>query len=391
MKESGASISSRFGLELVDGGRWAGSQTNQETALESDRRISAQSDYIEYPPWLTLHAGTEAMLTFAVDASGMLRHIDSVPNGKQCGCVCPACGESLIARQGAVRAHSFAHDSGAECRWAQETVLHRLAKQLIAQRGEFAVPGLKVVVERQAPGLPVRAQASLPGRTIYPQSVTLEHLLFTVRPDVVLSLGERKLLVEIAVTHKVDQSKLAKLRELGHAAVEIDLTRRRPATIGQLSAVLFGQDDRKKWLVNAKEAELRRRLEAECEERYQQQVREQAALEERIAHNRALENQRLANFPIVPAIASSAKPTLPGVRYATSGGALVLYKHADDSVRITIEGHLGVLREALERLSYGHSDGGHVMTKSAWARLVSQFGQQFGSITNNYYAPQNEE
>lgn len=107
------------------------------------------------------------------------------------------------------------------------------------------------------------------GRTIRPDSVTLEHLLFTVRPDVVLVFGGRKLLVEIAVTHKVDQAKLVKLRELGHAAVEIDLTRQRPATIEQLSAVLFGQDDRKKWLVNAKEKELRRKVSAECEELYQ--------------------------------------------------------------------------------------------------------------------------
>ncbi|WP_354681979.1 hypothetical protein [Cupriavidus necator] len=153
-----------------------------------------------------------------------------------------------------------------------------------------------------------------------------------------------------------------------------------PQETGQ--AHLFDQDDRKKWLVNAKETERRQQAGGGMRE---------AALEARLAHNRALENQRLANLPIVPAVASSAKPILPGVRYASSSGAPVLYKHADDSARITIEGHVGVLREALERLSYGHSDGGYVMTKSAWARLVSQFGQQFGTITNNYYSPSNEE
>ncbi len=76
--------------------------------MESDPRAHALTDLIEYPPSLTLHAGNEAMLTFALDASGLLRHIDAVPNGKACGCVCPACGESLVARQGVVRAHSFA-------------------------------------------------------------------------------------------------------------------------------------------------------------------------------------------------------------------------------------------------------------------------------------------
>lgn len=85
-----------------------------------------------------------------------------------------------------------------------------------------------------------------------------------------------------------------------------------------------------------------------------------------------------------PSYCIQRQTDLAGVRYATSAGALVLYKHADDSMRITIEGHLGILREALERLSSGYSDGGYVMTKSTWARLVSQFGQQFGTITNNY-------
>lgn len=340
--------------------------------MDSDPRVQPPTDLIEYPPSLTLHTGNEAMLTFGVDVRGVLRHIDSVSNGKQCGCVCSACGEPLIARQGAVLAHSFAHDSGAECRWAQETVLHRLAKYLIAQRGEFAVPEVNVKVERPAPGVPVRAEGSLPARTIRPDSVTLEHLMFTVRPDVVLELGGRKLLVEIAVTHKVDQVKLAKLRELGHAAVEIDLTRRRPATIEQLAAVLFGQDDRKKWLVNPKADKLRRKLEAECEKRCQQQEREYEALQERLAQERTLENQRLAM-----AMASRAKPPLPSKRYKVRGGALVSYKQPRGTVRITIEGDPGALCKALERQSLTYGADGYLMMEETWARFVREFSQQF--------------
>lgn len=57
----------------------------REAVLDSDPRVHAPTDLIEYPPSLTLHSGNEAMLTFALDASGVLRHIDSVPNGKACG------------------------------------------------------------------------------------------------------------------------------------------------------------------------------------------------------------------------------------------------------------------------------------------------------------------
>jgi hypothetical protein len=332
--------------------------------------VQAPPDRIEYPPSLTLHGGNEAMLTFGLDAKGVLRHVDSVPNGKQCGCVCPACGESLIARQGAVLAHSFAHDSGADCRWAHETVLHHLAKYLIAQRAEFAVPEMNVSVERSAAGQ-VRVERLLPAQTIRPDSVSLEHWIFTLRPDVVLELGGRKLLVEIAVTHKVDHVKLAKLRELGHATVEIDLTRHRPATIEQLSAVLFGQDERKKWLVNPKADKLRRKLAEECEKLCQERQSEYEAQLERLAQERTLENQRLA-----AAMASHSKPTLQGKRYTVTGGALVLHQQPRNTVRITIEGDPGALCKVLERRSLTYGVEGYLMMKDDWARFLWEFGHQ---------------
>ncbi len=351
-------------------------------------------DELVYPPALTLHGGAEAMLTFALDGSGALRHVDAVPNGKQCGCICPACKEPLIARQGIVRAHSFAHDSGAECRWAHETVLHHLAKALIAKRGEFAVPGVDVVVERQGPVIPIRARGSLPGRTIYPQSVTLECLLFDVRPDVVITYGDRLLLVEIAVTHKVGPSKLARLRELGHAAIEIDLSRERPATVGELAAVLFGGDPRKKWLVNRKQDELLARLEAQCEAEYQKQREETRAFEARVAAQRSTEVSVVHRFQAQSAEtlreaepSLAARPPLRGVRYAVSGGALVLYNGADNYLRIAIEGNPEALREVVERLSSRTDAIGYVITKSAWARLVSEQSHRFGTITNNYELP----
>lgn len=328
---------------------------------------SEPGDPTEYPPSLTLHAGSEGMLTFGLDANGVLRHIDSVPNGKQCRCVCPACGEPLIARQGAMLSHSFAHDSGAECRWAQETVLHRLAKQLIAERGEFAVPGMTVTVLRPAPGRPVKVEDSLPPRTVHPDSVTLELLLFPVRPDVVLELRGRKLLIEIAVTHKVGPEKLARLNELGFAAVEIDLSRRRPATIEELAAVLFGQDDRKKWLVNPKADKLRRKLEAECEKLCEQREREFEASQARLAGERARENQKLAT-----AMASRVKAMVPSKRYAVRGGALVAYRQARGTVLITIEGDPGRLCKALERVSFASGDNGYVLANAVWAQFVRE-------------------
>jgi len=72
-------------------------------------------------------------LTYALDAGGKLVHVDSVPNGKACGCFCSFCGEPLQAKQGTKRRHHFSHISGTECEAAYESMLHLLAKEKIQE------------------------------------------------------------------------------------------------------------------------------------------------------------------------------------------------------------------------------------------------------------------
>lgn len=71
-------------------------------------------------------------LKYAIDTTGKLIGVDDVPNGKKCGCFCPACKEPLMAKnQGNKRVHHFAHQSGTECAYAFESMLHLLAKEKI--------------------------------------------------------------------------------------------------------------------------------------------------------------------------------------------------------------------------------------------------------------------
>ena len=68
-------------------------------------------------------------LTYANDSKGNLVYVDDVAKGFSCGCVCPSCGEKLIAKNGgSKRIHHFAHASGNDCETAYETMLHQLAK-----------------------------------------------------------------------------------------------------------------------------------------------------------------------------------------------------------------------------------------------------------------------
>ena len=59
----------------------------------------------------------------------------------------------------------------------------------------------------------------------YPiESAKVERKTGTIIPDVIVQVSGHRLLVEVTVTHGVDDAKLTKIRELGLSCLEIDLT-----------------------------------------------------------------------------------------------------------------------------------------------------------------------
>ena len=80
-------------------------------------------------------------LLFAYDATGALVHIDTVPNGNSCGCICPGCKQPLIAKNGGQKLiHHFAHKKGA-CRWAVETTVIMIARGILEEHKTMTVSG----------------------------------------------------------------------------------------------------------------------------------------------------------------------------------------------------------------------------------------------------------
>ena len=69
----------------------------------------------------------------ALNEEGKSVFIDDVPNGKNCGCHCKECGGNLIARQGNIKAHHFAHASGNDSIKCSMTALHLLAEEIICE------------------------------------------------------------------------------------------------------------------------------------------------------------------------------------------------------------------------------------------------------------------
>ena len=83
---------------------------------------------------------------YAFNENNELVHIDDVDNGLSCNCVCPCCGEKMIAKNGGkIKDHHFAHSSGTDCIGYKETLLHIWSKQIIEEYKTFTIPQYKSV------------------------------------------------------------------------------------------------------------------------------------------------------------------------------------------------------------------------------------------------------
>lgn len=158
--------------------------------------------------------------------AGRLVFISEVQRGLACDCTCVQCGRPLVARKGDVRQHHFAHHEATECGGGAETILHLLAKEMFGQFSTLSIPPYRLTLKRKTPsGVTVRKDfAVCRGGAIGIQGVETERLEAGVRPDIVVLSGKKRLLIEIAVTHKVGRGKLRRLRRLNLPAIEIRLS-----------------------------------------------------------------------------------------------------------------------------------------------------------------------
>lgn len=152
----------------------------------------------------------EKVFKYAFNQEGRLVYIDSVPNGKNCGCVCPYCGNELIAKNnGQYRAKHFAH-KGEICAKYHETTLHQLAKEIIKEEKTVMLTAYKTL---------------RPGR-IHFKEVEIEERkdLSSLQPDCVGITNEGiRIHIEIFVTHKVDERKKEKIEKNDINSMEIEI------------------------------------------------------------------------------------------------------------------------------------------------------------------------
>ena len=184
---------------------------------------------------------------------GRLLHISEVPRGLACGCMCPACGDRLVARQGSLREHHFAHAAGKDCRTAVETAFHLAAKEILASRKEIVLPSVEIQFHFHR-----YRDSGDKSLTIAPEgryqltSVALERRLTNIVPDVLAHVEDRPLLIEVRVTHGIEEQKLARIQNLDMSTVEIDLSAApRDLPWKDLEELVVESGTHKQWIYNA--------------------------------------------------------------------------------------------------------------------------------------------
>lgn len=155
------------------------------------------------------HSSTTPLLYALKD--GHLVGIDDVANGSRCGCVCPKCGEKLVARNGGTQMqHHFAHSSDSTCMGSAETALHLLAKEVLQKTRRLMLPDYD----------------GYKGTTMLFDEIVLEEWQedSCLRPDCIGVKYGHRLWIEIKVNHAVDEDKLRYIREHKQGCVEIDFS-----------------------------------------------------------------------------------------------------------------------------------------------------------------------
>ena len=140
-------------------------------------------------------------LPAALDSEDKLVLVDKALPGEVYNC--PACKEIVIAKKGQKKVHHFAHKSGSNCQYGYQTSVHLMAKEIIEKTHRIIIPGRgKVDVDE----------------------VIVETKLGSIIPDILVICDGKKYIIEVLVTHQVDDEKKEKIKVLDISAIEVNLS-----------------------------------------------------------------------------------------------------------------------------------------------------------------------
>lgn len=208
---------------------------------------------------------------------GRLIHISDLTieeRGLKCNCYCPSCGDKLMTRMGEQNINHFAH-SNSDCKNGVESALHLWAKELIKNANQIIIPRLAIEysevdtreVDIQLEGTTekfkprtdwkygdVRIHEVCKARFIKFDKVDEEVNLGDIIPDLLAKVNGTPLIIEVAATHYVDDTKKAKIINKNISAFEIDLSKCikniNKLSKKEIANIILSDPDNKKWIYN---------------------------------------------------------------------------------------------------------------------------------------------
>lgn len=156
--------------------------------------------------------------------------------GLKCKCNCLVCGMPLNAKLGDINEWHFAHANN--CEGTLETALHLFAKEVLIKNKIITIPEVKVFYSESSTKVSdlrylygnyyqyenLISKFISKSKKINFDRVEDEKVIDDIKPDIVLHSGDKKLLVEVKVTHSIDYYKEEKIIKKDLSTIEIDLS-----------------------------------------------------------------------------------------------------------------------------------------------------------------------
>jgi hypothetical protein len=152
--------------------------------------------------------------------------VENVANGLDCNCYCAGCGGRFVAVQNVQTPH-FRHHNCDDCGGSFETAVHLMAKQVLVETRTLMLPYLKVRPEKKLwkGGSFVTQEIFVVERQRYHFDRVEDEVRMDGRiPDIVMWKGDRRLLVEIVVTHGICEEKLNWIRENDFPTIAVNMS-----------------------------------------------------------------------------------------------------------------------------------------------------------------------
>ena len=176
------------------------------------------------------------IFSWAENADGKMVHVDSVPNGLQCKCICPHCREQLLARHGQINEHGFAHHSdkrGANLNICYMVILYKLAEHILQTKKRIHVPSYYgIYKEKDIEFVDVKIDSRYERKD--------------KQPDVIATTKDNEqYLIEFTFQYKVQHKKDLDYHNLN--CLEIDLSGQ---TLESLEDFLMLSSENRRWINN---------------------------------------------------------------------------------------------------------------------------------------------